>query len=92
MLYAVFEHSEEGWDYDKKLCKELLMEGKTYLVEAIEMDRSSTKIYLKDFPDNFFNSVNFEYYEDGERINIYKNPKYNPFMRGDKMVRKIEVE
>ena len=53
--------------------------GKTYEVVDIDMGQSFTSIYLdgKPFP---YNSVLFEFYEDGELLDIYKDARFNPYL------------
>lgn len=57
--------------------------GKEYEVEDIDMGQSYTSIYLKDMK-NSYNSVIFEFYEDGKPLNIYRDTRFNPyiFLRG----------
>lgn len=81
MLYARFMYPDNGWDYDIKYAKEVdLKVGEKYEVENVSMGQTSTTISLKGFA-NCFNSVQFEFEEDGILIDIYKNPKYNPYMK-----------
>lgn len=57
--------------------------GKTYEVVDIDMGQSFTSIYLKDMK-NPYNSVIFEFYEDGEPLDIYRDARFNKyiFLRG----------
>ena len=59
--------------------------GKTYEVVDIDMGQSFTSIYLKDIR-NSYNSVIFEFYEDGKPLDIYCDTRFNPyiFVRGRK--------
>lgn len=43
------------------------------------MYRSYTDIKLKNI-DRKFNSVIFEFYENGNEIDIYNDPRYNPYI------------
>lgn len=56
---------------------------KEYEVESVEMDRTYTDIKLKNI-DRKFNSVIFEFYEDGKEIDIYSDPRYNPYIKTKK--------
>ena len=56
---------------------------KEYEVESVEIDRTYTDIKLKNL-DRKFNSVIFEFYEDGKEIDIYSDPQYNPYIKTKK--------
>lgn len=54
--------------------------GERYEVASISMGQSYTSITLVDF-SGMYNSVLFEFEEeDGTDINIYKDPRFNPYM------------
>ena len=53
--------------------------GKTYEVEDIDMGQSFTSIYLKDMR-NAYNSVIFEFYEDGKSLDIYSDTRFNSYI------------
>ena len=74
MLTAEYNYPENGY----KPAEELEV-GREYEVENVMMGQSYTSIYLKGFPHPF-NSVQFDFFEDGDPINIYCSPKYNPYM------------
>ena len=79
MLYAKFMYPNNGWDGDVEYAKKVgLKVGEKYEVECLFMGRSHTSIYLKDLKGDF-NSVQFDFEEDGIPIDIYDNPKYNPY-------------
>lgn len=81
MLYAKFMYPDNGREYDKKYVKEVgLKVGERYEVEDVDMGQSSTSIYLKDIKGSF-NSVHFEFEENGKPIDIYDDPRYNPYLR-----------
>lgn len=54
--------------------------GQEYHVERVDMGQFITYIHLSGF-DGSFNSVQFDFFEDGEPIDIYRSPKYNPYIR-----------
>lgn len=57
--------------------------GKDYEVRSISMGQSHTTVYLKDRPKGYnwgYNSIYFKFYEDGKKVNIYKNKKFNPYL------------
>lgn len=58
--------------------------GKMYEVDTINMGGSYTDILLKGFDSkyfrNWFNSVCFEFYENGKEIDIYSDKRFNPYL------------
>ena len=80
MLYAKFMYPNYGYDYDKEYAKKMgLQVGERYEVEDISMGGSHTSIYLKDIKGSF-NSVQFEFEENGKPIDIYRDHRYNPYL------------
>ena len=55
--------------------------GKEYPVESVSMGRYHTDIHLSGF-GGCFNSVQFDFFEDGKPIDLYRSPKYNPYLKG----------
>ena len=53
--------------------------GKEYEVRGIDMGQSYTSVYLKDMR-NPYNSVIFEFYEDGKPLDIYRDTRFNPYI------------
>lgn len=53
--------------------------GKTYEVEDVDMGQSYTSIYIvgKPYP---YNSIFFEFYENGELLDIYEDRRFNPYL------------
>lgn len=84
MLYARFVEPDAGYPGDKELVKRFNLEiGKLYKVSHVNMGQSFTYIYLSDYYKHAFNSVHFEFEEDGKSIDIYRDPRYNPYMEGE---------
>ena len=80
MLYAKFMRPDNGYNSDIERAKKAgLIIGEKYEVEDLCMGGSYTSIYLKNI-DIGFNSVQFDYEEDGQPIDIYESPKYNPYL------------
>lgn len=64
---------------DDEWLKHDLEYGKMYEVEDIDMGQSYTSVYLKDMR-NPYNSVIFEFYEDGKSLDIYRDTRFNPYV------------
>lgn len=79
MLIAKFVNSEAGWNSDIAKAKTLLTLGCDYQVTDIDMGGYHTDIWLAGFVEPF-NSVQFDFYEDGIKIDIYSSKKYNPYL------------
>lgn len=73
-LIAVYNYPENG----REPARELKV-GAKYAVESVNMGRYYTDIYLYGF-SHPFNSVQFDFFEDGKPIDIYRSPKYNPYI------------
>lgn len=79
MLYAKFMYPNYGHDCDVKHAIEVgLKVGEKYEVEDLSMGQSHTSVYLKNIK-GVFNSVQFEFEEDGKPIDIFDSPKYNQY-------------
>ena len=80
MLYAKFMYPDYGHDCDVEHAKKVgLKVGERYEVEDLSMGGSHTSIFLKNI-DGVFNSVQFEFFEDEQEVDIYRNPKYNGYL------------
>lgn len=80
-IYAVVETLRAGYDCEKERVKSLGFKvGDKFEVDYIDMGGSSTSIYLKDFPNQLFNSVFFEFEENGEELDIYGDTRFNPYL------------
>lgn len=75
MLTAVYNYPENGY----RPAEELEV-GKEYQVTDVYMGQSNTSILLAGFKGGF-NSVQFDFFEDGKPCNIYRSPKYNPYIK-----------
>ena len=81
MVYARFIDPDAGWDHDKETCvKAGLIRGNLYRVSDVNMFGWYTDIYLEEFGNLAFNSVHFEFEEDGELIDIYRDHRFNHCM------------
>ena len=79
MLKAKFVLPQAGYFRDQDVASTFLIEGWTYEVDRVVMSQSHTSIWLKGYPVPF-NSVQFEFYKDGEKHDIYNDPEYNPYI------------
>lgn len=80
-IYAVVETLRAGYDCEEERVKSLGFKvGDKFEVDYIDMGGSSTSIYLKDFPNQAFNSVFFEFEENGEELDIYDDTRFNPYL------------
>ena len=79
-LTAKFSHPENGSYFDNDRCKKLLIPDKEYTVSRVSMGLALADIYLEGF-NIPFNSAQFDFFEDGEKIDIYKDARYNPWLR-----------
>lgn len=83
-LYAEYRYPENGYRP-----AEGLEVGKRYEVENVLMGQSSTTIHLKNIRGNF-NSVQFDFYEGNNPVDIYASPKYNPYIRSRRNFKEAE--
>ena len=58
--------------------------GKKYEVECVSMGQSHTSITLKGIGTSSwkesFNSIYFKFYENGKKLNIYRDKRFNPYL------------
>ena len=79
MLIAKFK-LPFGWKEEevKREYPELILNHE-YEVDYISMGQSYTSIFLHGHK-HAYNSVFFDFEENGEPIDIYRSPKYNPYL------------
>lgn len=75
MLTAVYNYPECG--YRPAVGLKI---GEEYPVESVTMGQSSTYFQIIGLK-GYFNSVQFEFFEDGKPIDLYSSPKYNPYLQ-----------
>lgn len=51
---------DNGYTCDSEQAHKFLVEGKIYEVDRIDIGRSNSKIWLKEFPNQAFNTVHFK--------------------------------
>ena len=77
-LTAVYNHPQNGWRPATQL-----EVGEEYPVESVSMGQACTYIQLAGF-SGYFNSVQFDFYEDGKPVDIYSSDRYNPYIRRER--------
>ena len=80
MLIAKFVNPNAGMASDIAKANALLTVGNEYQVNDLYMGSCHTEIWLAGFVEPF-NSVQFDFYEDGVEIDIYHSKKYNPYLK-----------
>lgn len=80
MLTAKYLHTEAGTTFDRWNADTKLELGKEYHVRKVDMGAFRTDIQLAE-AEGTFNSMLFDFYEDGKLVNIYRSTKYNPMAR-----------
>lgn len=79
-LIAIVETLKAGYDFDKQqMIASGFKVGDRIPVRDIDMGQSSTSIYLEGYQGSF-NSVFFEFEENGKEIDIYSDKRYNPYL------------
>lgn len=77
---AIVTTLDAGYDYEKQKMIGLgIKVGDRFIVTDIDMGQSSTSIGLKEH-SGYFNSVFFNFEENGEELNIYGDPRFNPYL------------
>jgi len=76
-IFAKLVHPEYGYDHDKEQVK-ALDPNINYVVTNVSVGRSSSSFGMAEFPGKSFNTIQFEFYEDGRLINVI-NRFYNQY-------------
>ena len=73
-LYAVLTTYETGHESQREKIKKLGMNiGDKYMVDYIDVYGYHTDVFLIEYPDENFNSVFFDFYDqDGNKIDVYE--------------------
>ena len=80
-VIARFYYPENGRDSDIRNARSAgLKPGEDYTVRDIMMGQSSTSVYLDGF-DHPFNSVQFTFFENKQEIDIFRDARFNPYIR-----------
>ena len=78
MITAKVVNLDGGYDSERKRARECLQVGEVYEVEHISVGGSHTSIDLVDLGG--FNSIYFEFFEDGEPLDIFSDRRFNPYL------------
>lgn len=82
-IFAIVSTLDAGYDIEKQEMNNLgIKVGDRFTVTDIDMGQSSTSIYLKEHSGHF-NSVFFNFEENGKELNIYGDPRFNPYLNMD---------
>lgn len=80
-VYAIVSSLTSGHQDDQEQIKNLNFKvGDKFEVENISMGQSYTSLTLKEFPKQSFNSVNFDFEEDGKELDIFSDKRFNPYL------------
>jgi NTP pyrophosphatase (non-canonical NTP hydrolase) len=63
---VVFNHPDAGYTYQQQAAAKLLTLGATYTVDHTNVHDCYTDVYLEEFPEQKFNSVLFDDYEEDD--------------------------
>ena len=79
-IIAIVETLEAGYDYQKQKMIDLGFKvGDRIEVKDIVVHHSSTDVYLEGY-ESSFNSVFFEFEENGEELDIYNDRRFNDYL------------
>jgi hypothetical protein len=84
-LFAKYVYPNNGTENDhRKNAKAGLAEGMSYVVEALRVGSWSSCVYLEDYFEKSFNTINFEFYDEfGCEVNIYADPRTAELRRAE---------
>jgi hypothetical protein len=87
------QSSISGWDGDSEKVKKHLEIGKEYTVEKTHVHQSSTDVFLQEFPDMHFNSVNFVDVKPKSEEDNKKHLQYKMYNRITKpAINKVQIK
>lgn len=78
MIIAKVKTLTAGWQWERGEVQGLGWKiGDTFEVEDISVGRSSSYVNLKEFGS--FNTVFFDFFEDGVELNIYTDKRFDSY-------------
>lgn len=79
-VIAIVDDLNAGYEWQRERVRELGFKiGDRFEVMGIDMGQSSTSVRLEGYPLPF-SSVHFRFEENGESLNIYADPRFNPYL------------
>lgn len=80
-VYAIVRDLDCGYQGDRdQVAKAGFKVGDRFTLKGVSMGQSHTTVTLKGHPVGF-NSVFFDFEEDGEPLDIYRDARFNPYIR-----------
>ena len=82
-VFAIVSTLDAGYNSERIKMNNLGIKiGDRFIVTDIDMGQSNTSIGLKEHSGHF-NSVFFNFEENGKELNIYGDPRFNPYLNID---------
>lgn len=79
-VYAIVTTLDGGYDHDKEHAAEAKLKiGDRLTVKYISMGQSHTSVHVNEHTGGF-NSIYFDFEENGEPLNIYRDHRFNPYI------------
>lgn len=79
-IQAMYLYQHNGTEFSQaNVMKADLVLGTSYDVTNIIMGQSNTSVYLAGY-DQPFNAIHFEFFEDDQQIDIFKDRRFNPYL------------
>lgn len=81
MITAKFVRPNAGYDCDKEQVAVLGLElNRNYHMNHISIGQSHSSVWLQEFDGVNFNSVHFDFYENGKRFDIYRDERFSQYV------------
>jgi hypothetical protein len=78
-IYAIIKNLDCGYPGDREqVAKAGFKVGDRFILEDVSMGQSHTTVYLNR--EGGFNSVFFDFEENGQPLNIYADRRFNPYL------------
>lgn len=78
MIIAKFNHPNAGYNGDGEETLHFLKVGGKYTLDHVSMGQSYTTVWINGC-DRGFNSVLFDFYENGKKVELQDYPEFNPY-------------
>jgi len=80
-VIAKFTHPDKGQELQRREINRLCKINGEYELATVYMKEDITTVRLIGYFE-WFNSIFFDFFEDGKEVDIYTDPRFNPFIRG----------